>query len=115
MRLASLKSTLFIVLALGLVGLISACGTPSPTPAKPTATEPSRTTPLAPPTATSSAPLSGETIASSRCASCHTLQRVQSSKKNHDQWTQTINRMIPSLSSTEQAVLVDFLVKTYGP
>jgi cytochrome c5 len=110
----SINITILIIVTLCVAGVISACSSPAPTAApKPTATEPSRITPLAPSTATLSVPANGETIARSRCTACHTLERVQSSKKNHDQWMQTVNRMIPSLSSTEQDVLVDFLVKTY--
>jgi hypothetical protein len=48
-----------------------------------------------------------------RCTACHTLERVQSSKKTRAQWSETINRMV-RLSGPEESTLLDYLAKNYG-
>ncbi len=110
-------SVICAVVLICLVGVMAACSSPTPTPtAVPTATAKPLVTPLPAPTATSAVPMDGAAIVSARCTTCHTLERVTSSKKTSDQWTQTVNRMVPYLSgTTEQTVLLDYLAKTYGP
>jgi hypothetical protein len=103
---------IIVILVLCLVGVVASCSSPTPLPTLvPKATELPRSTPL--PTST---PLTDPSaMLGSRCAVCHNLERVMSSKKNRDQWSQTVNRIVPILNLAEQTLLVDYLAKTYGP
>ena len=113
----NISGILVLIIALVLLALAtSTCAAPTPPPTPmPTATEPSRITPLPQPTATSTGPLNGETILSSNCAGCHTLERIVGSKKTPEQWELTVNRMAVRLSATEHSTLVDYLAKNYKP
>ena len=60
----------------------------------------------------------GKALLENRCAQCHNLGRVTSKQKTHEQWDQTVTRMIETgatLSADEKTVLVDYLAETYGP
>lgn len=96
---------------------------PSDTPApeeptassQPTPTEEPSPTPKPspePPTA------QGEAILEEACSVCHTLARVQASRKSRDAWAETIDTMVgfgAVLSDSEREVLIDYLVTEYGP
>jgi cytochrome c5 len=60
----------------------------------------------------------GATLLETRCSTCHSADRAKQAKKTHDQWDQTVTRMIgkgAQLTAAEKTVLVDYLAKTYGP
>jgi cytochrome c5 len=60
----------------------------------------------------------GAVLLEERCASCHGLDRVMREEKSHDEWTQTVTRMVAKgavLDEDEQATLVNYLAETYGP
>ena len=99
-----------------LIGVASACSSPTPPPTPtPTATAEPRITPLAAATATSAAPTAdGKTLTETYCVTCHPLTRATSAHKTRDQWEQTINRMV-HLGAADQATVLDYLVKNYGP
>ena len=101
---------ILVILAVCVVGALSSCSSPTPTPV-PTATA----SPSSTPSPTSTPLADANAILSSRCTGCHTLERVVSSKKSSDQWTATINRMLPLMNPAERVTLVDYLVKNYGP
>lgn len=105
----------FIVLA----GVLAACA-----PAAPQATEPPKTQatepPKAQPTSSSgSAPaVDSAALVNSRCSTCHNLDRVKAAKKTPAQWKENVTRMVgkgAKLNADEQAAVVDYLAKTYGP
>jgi len=105
MRTKTVLLTIVLLLTMGM--MLAACGSKSETKA----TQPSGST---------SAPAvsDGATLVQDRCTKCHTLERVTSAKKNADQWTQTVNRMISNgaqLTDQEKQVVIDYLAKTYGP
>ena len=101
---------IFVVLVLCIIGVVASCSSPTPIPT------PVRTATVAPTPWPTSTPLTdASAILSSRCTVCHTLERVLSSKKSHDEWIATTNRMLPLMNSAERSVLVDYLVKNYGP
>jgi mono/diheme cytochrome c family protein len=104
--------TLWGVLLICLVGLTSACSSPTPTATAvpptaaamppitpcPAATAvsatPSQTTPLPAAAVTSAAPSDDAALMEAQCVGCHGLDRVTSSHKTRDQWLQTITRMV---------------------
>jgi cytochrome c5 len=60
----------------------------------------------------------GAALLEERCSSCHGLDRVTREQKSHDEWVQTVTRMVARgavLDEGEQATLVNYLVETYGP
>jgi cytochrome c5 len=91
----------FIVAA----GVLAACAPAAPQ-AQPTS--PSGSAPAA----------DGAALVSSRCTTCHNLDRVKQAKKTSAQWKETVTRMVgkgAKLSADEQAAVADYLAKTYGP
>jgi transposase-like protein len=53
-------------------------------------------------------------LLSTRCSTCHSPQRGQTTKKTRAEWDETVTRMIGKgvkLSSAERTVLVDHLAK----
>jgi outer membrane biosynthesis protein TonB len=94
--------------------------TPTPTPEveQPTATpEPEEATATPEPTAEPAAP-QGQVLLEERCTECHTLSRVENAQKSRQEWATTVDRMIgygAQISDSERAVLLDYLVETYGP
>jgi cytochrome c5 len=106
------KPMLGLVIAIIVVaGVLAACA-----PAAPQATEPPKAQPTSP---AGSAPAGdGAALVSSRCTVCHNLDRVKAAKKTSAQWKDTVTRMVgkgAKLSADEQAAVVDYLAKTYGP
>lgn len=60
----------------------------------------------------------GEILLQGRCTKCHDLARVERASKTRDEWQQTVERMVgkgADLSADEQALVVEYLAKTYGP
>ena len=100
------------VAVLATIGLLAACGGPTtqqPTPTVP----PQEEKPTKP-----AVPADGLTVLETRCTACHSLDRVQQAQKTYDEWAQTVDRMIAKgahLSEEERAVLLKYLVETYGP
>ena len=55
-----------------------------------------------------------QTLLSTRCSTCHSPQRGQTTKKTRAEWEQTVTRMIgkgAKINTAERAVLVDHLAK----
>jgi len=91
----------FIVLA----GVLAACAPAAPQ-AQPTS--PAGSAPAG----------DGAALVNSRCTACHNLDRVKQAKKTPAQWKETVTRMVgkgAKLNADEQAAVVDYLAKTYGP
>lgn len=64
------------------------------------------------------AALNGATLLDTRCSICHSADKPRQAKKTHEQWEQTVTRMISHgarLTEAEKKVLLDYLAKTYGP
>jgi mono/diheme cytochrome c family protein len=62
--------------------------------------------------------IDGAQLLETRCSVCHSVDRAKQAKKTHDEWDQTVTRMIgkgAQLTEEEKTVLVDYLAKTYGP
>lgn len=52
-----------------------------------------------------------------RCASCHTLDRVEQSRKTAEEWERTVNRMVgrgARLTGEEKQALIAYLAAQYG-
>ena len=59
----------------------------------------------------------GVSLLQDRCSVHHSLSRVEQASKSRDGWQETVERMVgkgASLTEEEQAVVVDYLVDTYG-
>ncbi len=94
-----------------LVTLGCSASTPAPGPvASPTTG--SLITPQPPATATPGA-INAEALVNSKCPTCHTMQRVTSSKKTRDEWGQTVKRMV-TLPAAEESAVLDYLAANYG-
>jgi cytochrome c2 len=62
--------------------------------------------------------LDGAALVNSRCTACHNLDRVKQAKKTSEQWKETVTRMVANgakLNADEQAAVIAYLAKTYGP
>jgi mono/diheme cytochrome c family protein len=73
--------------------------------------------PVPPPSPAAPAATDGASLLETRCADCHSIDRVKQAKKTRAQWAQTVTRMIhqgAQLNSAEQALVIDTLSKTYG-
>jgi len=110
------KRMLVTLAVVSLALLLVACGGPAPSQepaAAPTeAIQQQEELTAQPPAA------DGAILLEERCTACHSLDRVMGAQKSHDEWAQTVARMVgkgAQLNENEQAVLVDYLVKTYGP
>jgi hypothetical protein len=60
--------------------------------------------------------IDGETLLNERCNSCHTLDRIEKSKKSGGDWERTVAIMVNKgarLENDEQAILIDYLTETY--
>ncbi len=58
----------------------------------------------------------GEKLVQERCSVCHSLSRIESKSASHDQWEQTVNRMIANgaqLNEEEKQLVIDYLAATY--
>lgn len=104
------RTRLFAVLAVALLAaaILSSCGSGSSEPTKAPPTQP----------AAGDQSIDGATLLDARCSSCHSADVVKSQKQTREQWAQTVGGMVrrgAKLSEAEQATLVEFLAKTYGP
>jgi cytochrome c5 len=138
---STLLVTLLVTSAL-LMGCGGSTTTPAPAPTETAAPEPTDTPapeptatdtqapPAEEPTATSTeepeeepteepaVAIDGETLLEERCTQCHDLERTTQQQKDRAGWTQTVERMVnqgAQLNAEEQAILIDYLVETYGP
>ena len=105
MRTSRQIAGLLIVLVWA-AGLLLACGGPASEPVD-------EGQPEAPEQA-----FDGAVLLEDRCAVHHTLDRVTSAQKTHDEWVQTVNRMAgkgAQLDAGEKEALVAYLAETYGP
>ena len=62
--------------------------------------------------------LDGAALVNSRCTACHSLDRIKQAKKTSAQWKETVTRMVGNgakLNADEQAAVIAYLAKTYGP
>ena len=63
--------------------------------------------------------LDGAALVNSRCTACHNQDRIKQAKKTPDQWKATVTRMVVTngakLNADEQAAVIAYLAKTYGP
>ncbi|MFQ6099896.1 MAG: hypothetical protein ACE5OS_01500 [Anaerolineae bacterium] len=60
----------------------------------------------------------GEKLLQERCTVCHSLDRVKQAHRTSEEWNRIVTLMVgrgAELEEDEQAVLVDYLVETYGP
>jgi hypothetical protein len=56
----------------------------------------------------------GPTLLSSRCSTCHSPQRGQTTKRTAAEWEQIVTRMVgkgAKVNNAEKAVLVEYLAK----
>ncbi len=106
------KKICFLFLTVLVIGVLVGCNSATPPAGQPTA--PAQAT--ANPVATSAPAADGASLVESRCTVCHPLDRVKAAKKNKDQWTATVAKMISNgakLTSAEQTIVIDYLSKTY--
>ncbi|MCS7283412.1 MAG: hypothetical protein RMK65_02220 [Anaerolineae bacterium] len=84
---------------------------PSPMP-RATLTPPAERPTPSPPPAIDAAALLRE-----RCTACHTLDRVEGSRKTAEEWDQTVSRMVrrgARLTEEEKRALIAYLAAQYG-
>jgi cytochrome c5 len=58
----------------------------------------------------------GKTLLETRCASCHSTERITSSSKTADAWKATVERMIShgaQLNTEEEAILIQYLAEYF--
>jgi cytochrome c5 len=121
MRIKTIVCGLIVALVV-VTGLLAACGGPASTETvEPTQEEQATAVPEEPeeeePTAQPPAG-DGAALLEERCTVCHGLERTTQAQKTHDEWEQTVARMVgkgAELTEDEQATLVEHLVATYGP
>lgn len=94
---------------------------PTPTAVPPTEAPTATPEPTAPateePEATEAPVEDAQVLLEERCTVCHLLDRVESAQKSREAWESTVDRMIEygtELTDDERAVLIDYLVATYG-
>ena len=138
MRTTIVVLRLMVVLVVA-IGLLVACGGPTPTqPTEPPREKQPTTQPTEPPqeeqpTAQlteppqeeqpTAQPLSGdgEALLQQTCAKCHGLDRIQQAQKTRNEWEQTYARMMAKgdpavpVSEDELDILIEYLAETYGP
>jgi hypothetical protein len=59
-----------------------------------------------------------ESLLQERCTECHALSPTTNAKKSAEEWERTVARMVglgANLNNEEQAILVDYLARMYGP
>jgi hypothetical protein len=106
-----------VFLAVLLMPLFAACGSPVPPDEAEPTSAPTETSGDEEPT-TQPASSDGEALLQERCATCHSLDRVKQAQKSNEEWQQSVTRMVnkgAKLSENEQMVLVEYLTETYGP
>ena len=108
-----------LVLTVLVTLVLTACGSPAPTMA-PTSAPPAviPPQPTQAPSAATAVLDDGATLLETRCSACHSADRAKQASKTHEQWDQTVTRMIgkgAQLTEAEKTVLLDYLAKTYGP
>jgi hypothetical protein len=62
--------------------------------------------------------VSAQSLLSTRCSTCHNVDRIKKAKKTLVEWEQTVNRMVvkgAKLDKEEKVVLADFLARIYKP
>ena len=109
-----------LIVALVIVtGLLAGCGGPAsietvePTQEEQPIAVPEEEEPAAQPPAGDGAALLEE-----RCTVCQGVERTTQAQKTHDEWEQTVTRMVgqgAELTEDEQATLIEYLAATYGP
>jgi mono/diheme cytochrome c family protein len=60
----------------------------------------------------------GQQLVETRCAECHTLDRVTAASKSQQEWADTVDRMIErgaSLDEQERESVIDYLAENHGP
>lgn len=60
----------------------------------------------------------GASLLDARCTVCHSIDRIKRAKKTHEQWAQSVARMVgkgAQLNAAERSMAIDYLSKTYGP
>jgi cytochrome c5 len=119
---SSRPAVILIATGLVLMAVLVACnsGTPAPTQIPAATQVPVATQASASTQAPASTPaLDGATLLDTRCSACHSTNKAKQIKQTREQWGQTVTDMIveegAQLTEAEQAVLVDYLTKTYGP
>ena len=111
-----------IVALVVVTGLLAGCGGPaSPETVEPSQEEQPTAVPEEPeeeePTAQPPAG-DGAALLEERCTVCHGVERTTQAQKTHDEWEQTVTRMVgqgAELTEDEQATLIEYLAATYGP
>ncbi|MFP4083340.1 MAG: hypothetical protein ACLFP9_01915 [Desulfonatronovibrio sp.] len=54
----------------------------------------------------------GERIMTLRCMKCHDLERIKEADKDHEDWTETVDRMMgigASVTPDEKEILIEYL------
>jgi cytochrome c5 len=101
---------ILIAICLATTALVVACGSGSsqPTQAPSSPAQPSGETLAS----------DGATLLETRCSVCHSADRAREASKTHEQWDQTVTRMIghgAQLTEAEKTVLVDYLAANFAP
>jgi len=99
-----------LVVGLVLIAMLAACGGGAEEPTQ--APAPDTAVPQQAPD------LDGEALLDARCSACHSADRARQVTQTHDEWDQTVTRMInkgAQLTEEEKTFLVDYLTDTYGP
>jgi len=79
-------------------------------PASPT------TAPETPDSGSSTTAIDGNTLLSTRCTACHSLDRVNTESGSAEEWKSTVDRMVQigaELSNEEAVILVQYLAENY--
>lgn len=110
--------------AMAILGVAACAATPSEGPVTPSAPAavpaPAVAAPapaLATAPAPAAAPVAGQQILEAQCQTCHDLGMVTSIPRRAGDWPEILQRMQgygASLSRADQAVLLDYLVKTHS-
>jgi hypothetical protein len=98
---------LVIAVCLVIIAMLTGCKSDS--------AQPTQAPPVAP---AEPSTIDAANLLETRCSVCHSPDRAKQATKTHDEWDQTVTRMIgkgAQLTEEENTVLVDYLTKTYGP
>jgi len=96
------------ILVISFAVLMAGCGSATPANSTPTGSLASSSTAIT--------SIDAQSLMSTQCSRCHSIDRVTSKTKTAAEWKITVDRMIQhgaSLTPDQEQALIDFLAKNY--